>query len=360
MTGPAGFVWERLRRPRGSAAHAWERLPRPLDPLRSIKVKLGVLVVVTACIAILIVLWGYPLGFRGRETVPVGLLIALVITQLIAHGMTAPLREMTAAARAMARGDYSRRVRSTSRDEVGELARAFNRMAADLAAVDRQRQEFVANVSHELRTPISALHAVLENVADGVTPASPEVLESALEQTERLGRLVGQLLDLSKVDAGAVPLDLRELEVAGFVDEVTAAFPDTPVKADIAPGLCCVADRDRLHQVLANLLDNAVRHGPSDGAVSITARPGDGAGSLVLEVSDEGPGIPKGQRERVFERFSRGASGAATPDGGTGLGLAIARWVVTMHNGRIGVVDTPHGCRIRVTLPARGCAGGGG
>ncbi|MFC4909047.1 sensor histidine kinase [Actinomadura gamaensis] len=342
-----------LRRHRDSAAYAWERLPRPLDPLRSIKVKLGVLVVLTACVAILIVLWGYPLGFRARETVPVGLLIALVITQLIAHGMTAPLREMTAAARAMARGDYSRRVRSTSRDEVGELARAFNRMAADLAAVDRQRQEFVANVSHELRTPISALHAVLENVADGVTPASPEVLESALEQTERLGRLVAQLLDLSKVDAGAVPLDLRELDVAGFVDEVTAAFPGTPVKADIAPGLCCVADRDRLHQVLANLLDNAVRHGPSDGAVTIAAGPGDGPGSLVLEVSDEGPGIPKGQRERVFERFSRGSSGAATPDGGTGLGLAIARWVVDMHGGRIGVVDTPRGCRIRVSLPPR-------
>ncbi|WP_211245680.1 sensor histidine kinase [Actinomadura oligospora] len=378
-------VWERMRRKQESAERAWERLPRPLDPLRSIKVKLGVLVVVTACITIAIVLWGYPLGFRARQSGPVGLLIALVITQLIAHGMTAPLREMTAAARGMARGDYSRRVRSTSRDEVGELARAFNRMAADLAAVDRQRQEFVANVSHELRTPISALHAVLENVADGVTPASPEVLESALEQTERLGRLVGQLLDLSKVDAGAVPLDLCELDVAGFVDEVTSAFPDTPVKADIAPGLSCVADRDRLHQVLANLLDNAVRHGPSGGVVTITARQAGGTedgtdagtgartgmgtgartgtgtgartsvgtGALVLEVSDEGPGIPMGQRERVFERFSRGASGAATPDGGTGLGLAIARWVVDMHGGRIGVVDTPEGCRIRVTLPAR-------
>ncbi|HEY8479746.1 MAG TPA: HAMP domain-containing protein, partial [Spirillospora sp.] len=183
----------------GVARRLWARLPRPLDPLRSIKVKFGVVVVVTACVAILIVLWGYPLGFRARVTLPVGVLISLVVIQLLAHGMTAPLREMTAAAREMARGDYSRRVRATSRDEVGELAHAFNRMAADLAEVDRQRREFVANVSHELRTPISALRAVLENVADGVTPATPEVLQSALDQTERLGRLVTQLLDLSRV-----------------------------------------------------------------------------------------------------------------------------------------------------------------
>ena len=116
--------------------------------------------------------------------------------------MTSPLREMTAAARAMARGDYSRRVRATSRDEVGELARAFNQMAADLAAADQQRRELIANVSHELRTPITALQAVLENLVDGVAAPDPATLRTALAQTERLGRLVAELLDLSRIDAG--------------------------------------------------------------------------------------------------------------------------------------------------------------
>ncbi|WP_067827629.1 HAMP domain-containing sensor histidine kinase [Actinomadura kijaniata] len=322
----------------------WTKLPRPLDPLRSIKLKFGVVTVVTGVSAILMVLWGYRLGLRARVTLPLGVLVSLVITQLIAHGMTAPLREMTAAARAMARGDYSRRVRATSRDEVGELAVAFNRMAADLAEVDRQRRAFVANVSHELRTPISALRAVLENVADGVTPATPEVLESAVQQTERLGRLVTQLLDLSRVDAGVVPLEPQELDVAAFVAEAAALHPDVAVKTDITPGLRVSADRDRLHQVLANLLDNAARHSPPGGVVTVTARPG-----FTLEVADEGPGIPVADRERVFERFSRGSRTAS--DGGTGLGLAIARWAVDLHGGGIEVLDTERGCRIRVTLP---------
>jgi signal transduction histidine kinase len=334
----------------------WARLPRPLDPLRSIKVKFGVVVVVTACVAVLIVLWGYPMGFRARQTMPVGVLISLVVIQLLAHGMTAPLREMTAAARAMARGDYSRRVRATSRDEVGELAQAFNRMAADLAEVERQRREFVANVSHELRTPISALRAVLENVADGVTPATPDVLESALDQTERLGRLVTQLLDLSRADAGAAVLDLADIDVADFLDDVTAearaGHPEAVFETDVAPGLHAVADRDRLHQVVANLLDNAARHGPDGRPITVTARPANQPGGLVVEVADEGPGIPPAERARVFERFSRGSvSGPGTPGGGTGLGLAIASWATDLHGGDITVLDTPGGCRIRVTIP---------
>ncbi|GAA2302774.1 HAMP domain-containing sensor histidine kinase [Actinomadura luteofluorescens] len=339
------------------ARRLWARLPRPLDPLRSIKVKLGVVVVVTACVAVLIVLWGYPLGFRARQTMPVGVLISLVVTQLLAHGMTAPLREMTAAARAMARGDYSRRVRATSRDEVGELAQAFNRMAADLAEVDRQRREFVANVSHELRTPISALHAVLENVADGVTPATPDVLETALDQTERLGRLVTQLLDLSRVEAGAAALDVADIDIAAFVADVVAEAragrPEAVFEPDVTPGLRAAADRDRLHQVVANLLDNAARHGPDGRPVTVTARPAGPPGGLVIEVADEGPGIPPEERARVFERFSRGsAPGSGTPGGGTGLGLAIANWATELHGGDITVMDTPTGCRIRVVIPA--------
>jgi signal transduction histidine kinase len=329
--------------------------------MRSIKIKLGVLAVCNACVGGLMMVWGYGLGFRGRITLPLALLISVALTQLLAHGMTSPLREMTAAARAMARGDYRRRVRVSSRDEVGELGRAFNRMATDLAEVERQRREFVANVSHELRTPITALRAVLENITDGVTPTTPEVLEGALAQTERLGRLVTQLLDLSRVEAGAVTLEESRFEIEPFLEavvaEVRASYPDPDFTVIADPGLDVCADRDRLHQLVVNLLDNAARHSPPGGRITATATArGDG---LSLQVQDEGPGIPAGERGRVFERFSRGSAEAhnpysaqaGTPDGGTGLGLAIARWVVDLHGGEIAVVDSPQGCLIRVVLP---------
>jgi signal transduction histidine kinase len=256
---------------------------------------------------------------------------------------------MTAAAQEMARGRYDVRVTATSRDEVGELARAFNTMAADLEAVDRQRRELVANVSHELRTPVSALQAVLENLVDGVATPTPETLRAALDQTGRLTRLVGDLLDLSRVDAGITALQREDVDVQRFLDEAVeeARLSDHQVRYEVAAdaGLTVHADPARLHQLVANLLDNAGRHSPPGGTVVARARP-TGTGT-VLEVSDEGPGIAPADRARVFERFTTGG----THDGGTGLGLAIARWVTTLHGGSIEVVDSPVGCRIRAHFP---------
>lgn len=329
----------------------WRDL-RPLDPMRSIKLKIGILVT-GSIVAAAAVFW-FGLGWVPRYTLLTAIAVSLGVTQLLAHGMTSPLREMTSAARAMARGDYTQRVRATSRDEVGELARAFNQMAADLAAASQQRRELIANVSHELRTPISALQALLENVVDGVSDSDPQTLRAALAQTERLGRLVSELLDLSRIDGGAVPLERTEFPVRPFlaaaVREAEVAGRPVTIVVDVAPGdLTGYADPERLHQIVANLLDNASRHSPPDGQVTVTARPYDGAG-LLLEVSDEGAGIPDEDRERVFERFTRGG-GAVRGDGGTGLGLAIARWVVDLHGGAIAVVGSGPGCRIRVTVP---------
>jgi len=328
------------------------KMPRPLDFVPFIKLKLG-LVILASGMAGLAVFWSV-LGWKPPATSLTAVGVALLISQILAHGMTRPLREMTAAAKAMARGDYSRRVRATSRDEVGQLATAFNQMAADLAAADRQRRELIANVSHELRTPIFALQAVLENVVDGVS--DPDTLRTALAQTERLGRLVTELLDLSRIEAGVVPLDREPFEVAEFLTSAvreaevaaTAAGREVRFAVDAEPGKA-VADPARLHQVVANLLDNAARHSPAAGTVTVTARRL--ADDLVIEVADEGPGIPPDQRARVFERFTRGGR-AAAHSGGTGLGLAIAHWVVELHGGQVCVVDgPPPGCRIRVTLP---------
>jgi two-component system sensor histidine kinase BaeS len=323
---------------------------RPLDRLDSIKTKLGALVAVTVAVTAVLTTAATGLGLPALVTVPVAVLVALAVTQVLARGMTSPLREMTAAARVMATGDYSRRVTASSRDEVGELARAFNTMAAQLALVDQQRRDLVANVSHELRTPVSALRALLENVVDGVVPADAERLSVALAQAERLGRLVSDLLDLSRLDAGITGLTPDRLAVRPFVEETVreARLTDHPVEYHVEvkpPDLVVTGDRARLHQLLANLLDNAGRHTPAGGTVRVRAFHADAC--MVLEVADPGPGIAAEERVTVFERFTTGRA----DDGGTGLGLAIARWVTDLHGGTIAVLVQPHGCVIRAAIP---------
>ncbi len=336
---------------------------RPLDPFRSVKAALGWLVIISVAITTLLILMAYRSDIGLQVIAIIAIIASLLVTQFVAHSLAAPVLEMTSAARAMARGDYGRRVRVARRDELGDLALAFNRMAADLQAADRHRKELVANVSHELRTPIAGLRAVLENVVDGVSEADPDTMATALRQTERLGRLVEQLLDLSRLEDGVVPLQPRGFQVEPYLSAVlndaTVALrrgharTDVRFRLDVLPGsLHAHADPERLDQVVTNLVDNAVKHSPRGGQVTVKARQGDCPGALVLEVLDEGPGIPQSQRELVFERFGRGTTNGVTPrDGGTGLGLAIARWAVDLHGGTIGVAESRRGCRIQLTLP---------
>lgn len=339
---------------------------RPLDPLRSLKTKLGVLVVATVTFAVLITWIGLQNELGPTRTLPLAIFLSLVVVQLLARGMTSPLRDMTAAVQAMAAGDYSIRVRATSRDEVGQLAEAFNVMAADLDASDRVRRELIANVSHELRTPVAALQAQLENMVDGVTEPTPSALELSLEQTERLTRLVTYLLDLSRVEAGASALVLSEFSVGDFLEESAQAMSMVDAAKGLSyvvdvtpPDLALEADVERLRQVVTNLLQNAIRHSPHGGTVRLDAYPVDD--EIVLEVSDEGPGIAPEDRGRIFERFASGAAAgrphAAPPSGmasgGTGIGLAIVRWAVDLHGGHVEVADTDRGATMRVTLPAQ-------
>jgi signal transduction histidine kinase len=333
---------------------------RPLDRLRTIKIKLGVLVAATVTLAAATTWLGLSRHLGPSRTLPLAIVVSLVLTQLLARGMTSPLREMTAAAQAMAAGDYTRRVHASSRDEVGQLATAFNSMAADLQASDTLRRELIANVSHELRTPVAALRAQLENMADGVTEPSPQALTVALTQTERLTGLVASLLDLSRLEAGASALDLVEVPLAQLLGEaaaqaeLVAGDKGLTVVVEVQPpGLTVPADVDRLHQILTNLLANATRHSPRGSEVRLVAsRSGP---EVRIDVVDHGPGIAPDQRALVFQRFVRGNSPAVTgqiPTGGTGLGLAIVRWAVTLHGGRIEVADTVEGCTMRVSLPA--------
>jgi signal transduction histidine kinase len=254
--------------------------------------------------------------------------------------MTQPLRDMAKAAQGMERGEYGQHVTTASRDEVGQLAVAFNRMSGELANLERLRRDLVANVSHELKTPISALRAHLENMIDGVERADPETLQVMFAQSERLGRLVDQLLELSRLESGDLPLSREPLRLRPLVEQVVSEIAvtragqrvrlDQSVPADLPPVL---ADAERVHQVLFNLLDNAVRFTPQGGHVTISATRRDG--SVDVAVRDTGPGIPREHLPRLFDRFYRVDTARSRDDGGTGIGLAIARSVIDAHGGRI-------------------------
>jgi signal transduction histidine kinase len=345
------------------------RAPRPLERLPSIRAKLGLVIVFAVGMTILLVylLVGYALsdsvvgpaserGWAARLAATFGFLrtnwwqllaggavaaaIALFLARLLALGMTQPLRDMAHAVGKTAQGDYTHRVETGSRDEVGQLAAAFNQMSAELESVERLRRDLVANVSHELKTPISALRAHLENLLDGVERPDRETLQTMLQQADRLTRLVEQLLDLSRLESGDMPLEREQVALAPLVSEVlrevevSRSGRPVTIQSAMASDLPLVwADRERVHQVLLNLLDNALRFTPPGGGVTVSANRVNGR--CEVRVADTGPGIPPEHLPFVFERFYRVDTSRSRGDGGTGIGLAIARSVVEAHGGRI-------------------------
>jgi signal transduction histidine kinase len=326
------------------------RLVRPLENLPTIRAKLGstIIFAVGVTLVLVYVILGFAFRvFEVRDSLwqlalagAAAAALALAMARWLARGMTQPLRDMARAARRMETGDYTARVRTTSRDEVGQLAAAFNNMSAELESLERLRRDLVANVSHELKTPISALRAHLENLLDGVEKPDPETLEVMLSQSERLGRLIEQLLDLSRIESGELRLNRTAVAlhplVRAVLSEIEVARADRGVRVrDVVPDDLppVLVDAERVHQVLFNLVDNAVRFTPPGGDVTVEAcRAADGC---RIAVRDTGPGIAPEHLPRLFERFYRADAARARGDGGTGIGLAIARSVVEAHGGRI-------------------------
>jgi signal transduction histidine kinase len=326
-----------------------------LSELRSLKLKLGIVILAATLVTAATTVAAVAAGLPSPLGAVVGIALALGCVQLLARGTTAPLREMAAVATAMAAGEQGHRVAVATRDEVGELARAFNRMTEQLADTDRLRRDVVANVSHELRTPLGALQATLENVVEGVSEADPQTLATMLAQTKRLGRLVTQLLDLSRLEAGEQHFDIRPFSVRDVLESAArearlGAPPDVVFAIETSPELRAEGDPERIHQVVSNLVENAVRFSPRPGCVNLRAA-GNGA-TVSFVVEDDGPGIADGDYERVFERFRRGDGAPRGGSGGAGLGLAISRWIVELHGGQIRAeARDPSGTRFVVTLP---------
>jgi signal transduction histidine kinase len=283
--------------------------------------------------------------------------VALVVGGVLFRSIVAPLRHLTAASQAIAEGDLSARAPVQGRDEVAQLAGAFNRMAENLARAEEARQNQTADVAHELRTPLTIVQGALEAMLDGVYPTDRENLLAALAQVRTLGRLVEDLRLLALADAGQLRLDTAPLDLGVFLREVVEAHrlrageQGVNLALEMPPSLPPVqADRDRLAQVMGNLLSNALRYVPQGGhvAVQVTER----GSEVVVAVADDGPGVPPEDLPHLFERFWRGDRARRRIMGGSGLGLAIARHIVKAHGGRMWVHSVEgEGSTFTFTLP---------
>lgn len=325
----------------------------------SLRAELTILIVVSSVLAFVLAWIATMLGLNGWVSLPIAIAATLVFTYVTSRHLPRPLAQMIDAAQAMAEGDYSARVhiKKNSRDEVGELADAFNIMADELEHADQMRRDMIANVSHELRTPVSALQAMVENMADGIVEPTPANLESILTQTHRLSDLISFLLDLSRLEAGAASLEIVPINLAEFISETTGpleyadAVHGHTIEQRIPDDLNLEGDEARLHQLFTNIIANALKHSPDNTAILIEAH-GDGTNdTVVVNVVNFGSHIPESVRNDIFHRFVKGKSGPGTESGDTGLGLSIARWAAQLHGGTVQVIDDPRGVNFEIVLP---------
>ena len=285
---------------------------------------------------------------------------AVLLTVGLSRRILAPVEALTAAVRRMQAGDLGQRVEVTSQDEIGELGRAFNSMADELAQQEKLRRNMVSDVAHELRTPLTNIRGYLEALQDGVVQPEEHVIDSIHEEALLLGRLIDDLQELSLAEAGQLRLELQTVELAPLLQQAAdalrpqAAVKELDLQVDLPDALPLVhVDAERIGQVLRNLLNNALTHTPPGGKISITAR----ASSqwIEVEVQDTGSGIAAQDLPRVFERFYRADKSRARASGGAGLGLAITRQIVQAHGGRIQAQSQAgQGARFTFTLPLKG------
>ena len=269
----------------------------------------------------------------------IGLGIATVAGTVTARRITAPLLDLAMSARRIGRGDLSRDAPVHGEDEIAEVARTFNAMAADLRRADESRRKLLADVAHEIGTPLAVLQANLEGMLDGVIEATPARLASLHAQTAVLTRLVRDLRDLALLREGALHLDRQPVDLSDLTREVVessqAAAGDKgiAVTADGPEPVTVLADRERVAQVLHNLMSNALRHTDRDGMIRLVVTAGEAGGQV--EISDTGPGIPAEDLARVFDRFHRVDRSRSRATGGSGLGLAIVKQLIETQGGRV-------------------------
>ena len=275
----------------------------------------------------------------------IALLFSGALGLVLSGAVARPVRQLTEAAGAVAQGEFDQQVPVRSRDELGRLSQVFNDMTGRLRAARQMQTDFVANVSHELRTPLTAVKGTVETLRDGAVD-DPEVRDRFLatveSETDRLIRLVNDLLLLSRADSEALNLQLGEVDLDGLIPLTVAKLlpaaerHGVEIKAKVESGCPAVwADRDRIEQVLFNLLDNAIKYSQPENTVIASAQRDPAGTWVVVEIADQGVGIPTSELPFVGQRFYRADKARSRTRGGSGLGLAIARALVEAHGGEL-------------------------
>jgi signal transduction histidine kinase len=283
--------------------------------------------------------------------------LAILASTWLFWQITRPMSKLRAAAEAVAGGDLQARVKVKSRDEVGKLGLAFNDMASELERQEGLRKQLVADVAHELRTPLSIMQGNLEAMHDGLLEPDPDELDGLHDEVLRLSRLVEDLRLLSLVDAGTLQLENEPVDVTLLVE--SAVRRQVPAAESRGVNLTCnvsqpsatiLGDEDKLQQMLANLITNAIHYTPSGGEVAVSALSTD---EVQVTISDQGPGVDPADLPYLFERFWRGDRSRSRGGGGSGLGLSIVKQLVNLHGGEVEAQLPPGGgLRVIVTLPA--------
>lgn len=301
-----------------------------------------------------------------------GLTGALLLFSGLIASMRRPLEELVEASGRLAAGDRSARVEIGGLSETAALGAAFNEMADELELeasqrdrLDRLKDEFVLTASHELRSPLTSVQGFAELLMlerDSLTPKQVETVEIILDNCRHLVRLLNDLLDLARSDAGRLGITPKPTALGPLIEEAVrtmraqTAAKTQKLEERIEPGLPPIqAEADRIRQILVNLLTNAHEYSPVGASIEVMARVIDA--EVEIAVSDNGPGIPENQLDHIFERFVRGDAGLTQRVGGTGLGLAIAKSLVELHGGSIAVESTAGvGSTFSVRLPIAGPA----
>ena len=289
----------------------------------------------------------------------IGAVIALLLGIFLSRTITHPIRELTKATHAVSEGDLTQQVSIRSKDELGELAKAFNKMSAKLSRSVNTRKQMTADIAHELRTPLSLIIGHAEAVHDGVLPPSKENFEIIRDEAARLEHLVEDLRTLSLADAGELSINFQTIEPGRLLQEVASMYQvqvqkkNIQLDADIAAHLPTLEiDPGRMTQVITNILDNAIRHTPENGDITLAAKL---VNNMVeLSIQDSGPGLSSEDAEQIFERFYRADASRQREDGGSGLGLAIAKSIVQAHNGQLSAEsDAGKGLKVIIALPQK-------
>ena len=285
-----------------------------------------------------------------------GFVFAIILAALISRNFARPLQRVARAATAVARGDYSARAPVSGPPEARSLAESFNQMTAEVLAANTAQRDFLSNVSHDLKTPLTSIQGYAQAIIDGAAEDTGEAAQIIYEEAGRLNRMVVELTDLERLQAGRLSMasdriDMAQL-TAGVVQSLAVVAEKKKIRLEsaIEQAPTVIGDGDRLAQVLMNLISNALKYTSADGVVRVAVdRAGAGA---AVSIRDSGIGIPREELSRVFERFYQ-VDKARGPKRGTGLGLAIAREIVEAHGGRITVDSRGRGkgAEFRVWLP---------